>query len=206
LQVREASSESDKKISDFSVEIGMNEKFYAVVKKYNDGARQSESLKGEDARLVAFSHSPFLLSSLILSLFRFVDKLLRDFKRNGLELPEKEKEALKAIKKKISGLCVDFSKNLNEDKSHIVVKKSELTGLEEDFVSSLSKPENPLSDDEVVVTTKYPHAFPVLRQCNVEATRKKFVLSPLPSSPLPPSLSPSLPLSLSPSLHLPLIH
>jgi Zn-dependent oligopeptidase len=71
---------------------------------------------------------------------------------------------------------------LSEDKSHIIVKKSELAGLPEDYISSLSPPEKNTSvsekddDPELVVTTQYPHAFPLLRQCSVEETRRKFVL------------------------------
>ena len=62
-----------------------------------------------------------------------------------------------------------------EDKSHIIVKRKDLAGLPDDFISSLTvvKKEEDDAESELEVTCKYPHAFPTLKQCSVEETRKK---------------------------------
>lgn len=50
---------------------------------------------------------------------RFLDRLLRDFRRNGLALQGEAKDRLKTIKKKLSENSIEFSKNLNNDTSFI---------------------------------------------------------------------------------------
>ena len=59
--------------------------------------------------------------------------------RNGLHLDEAKREEIKTIKKRISELGVEFSKNLNEDTTFLLFDQSELTGVPEDLVGSFEK-------------------------------------------------------------------
>ena len=56
-------------------------------------------------------------------------------------MDEAKREEIKTIKKRISELGVEFSKNLNEDTTFLLFDQSELTGVPEDLVGSFEKDE-----------------------------------------------------------------
>ena len=98
---------------------------------------------------------------------RFVQKVLKDGKRNGLLLSGNKLKEFKKIKKSISTIGVDFGKCLADDTSHFYAEEKDLEGVPQDVIESMERDEN----GQLKVTTKYPHYNPVISQCKNPQTR-----------------------------------
>lgn len=144
--VRDASAEADRRLREFAIESSMREDLYKVV---------AAAVKNSD------------LTKLSPERQRLAEKLELDFKRHGLTLPKDKQEKLKDLKKKLSELQINFSKNINEDKTECLFSAEELAGLPQDFLKGLSQ-----KDGKYVVTMKYPEFNPCMKLGKSAQTRE----------------------------------
>ncbi|XP_057863312.2 probable thimet oligopeptidase isoform X2 [Cryptomeria japonica] len=143
--VREASIEAERRIDAHNLNCSMREDVYRVVKLF---AARGEWLDPE-AR-------------------RYVNHLVKDFERRGLNATSSRRTEIEWLKARIKELCNTFVCNLSEENCYLLFKDSDLVGMPSDFLESLDKTE----DGMLKVNIKPIHTYPILKHCKVGATRK----------------------------------
>uniref|UniRef100_A0A667Z4P6 Neurolysin (metallopeptidase M3 family) n=1 Tax=Myripristis murdjan TaxID=586833 RepID=A0A667Z4P6_9TELE len=146
-EVRLASTEADKKLSEFDVEISMREDVFKRIIALQE--KRPDNLNPEENR--------------------FLDRLVILGKRNGLHLSKDVQEEIKRTSKLISDLSIDFNKNLNEENTFLVFSVRELVGLADSYLNGLER----TADGQYKVTLQYPHYYPLMKRCEVPETRRK---------------------------------
>ena len=146
--LRDASTEADKLISEFGVECEMRVELYRAVQAFAETA-EGQGLSGERAR--------------------FLSRILRDFKRNGLHLEEETRAKVKAMKEEMSKLSIEFAKNCNDESTKFELSPEALDGVP---ASDLSRIKKLPSGDHEVSLDYFPY-FTIMDNCKVEATRQK---------------------------------
>ncbi|HEY3757401.1 MAG TPA: M3 family metallopeptidase [Opitutaceae bacterium] len=150
--MREASDTASKEMNDFSVEAGYREDVYRVLKAFAD---RNPPTAGEDRRLV--------------------DYTMRDFRREGMDLPGPERAKLEALFKQLSSREEDFQTNVIEAKSALVFSKTQLAGVSEHFLESPGIKTGP--DAYTVHVNITPERMDVLQNCGVPDTRHAIVVA-----------------------------
>ena len=147
--LRDASTDAEKLMDEFSIESSMREDVFARVKAVTEA---KEELDAESKRLL--------------------EKDYKTYVRNGLGITDsKKKDRFREIKKRLSQLQIEFSKNLNEENGGIWFTPAELDGLPEDFITNLEQGKGN-NTGKVRVTYKYPDLFPVLKYGKVPKVRE----------------------------------
>lgn len=106
---------------------------------------------------------------------RLLDKMNKDYVRNGLALPKDERARFKEIKKELSTLGIEFSKRLNEENGGIWFTPEELKGVPDDVLAGLKKGEGE-NEGKLWLTFKYPDLFPTMKYAVNPETRKAVFL------------------------------
>jgi Zn-dependent oligopeptidase len=104
---------------------------------------------------------------------RLLERLERDFRRNGMALDKEYHSTLRTLKKKLADICLEFQSEINEDKTTARFTERELDGLPRDFLDSLEIATREQGEEEkqYILTMKYPDLLPVMRKATREETR-----------------------------------
>lgn len=88
-----------------------------------------------------------------------VQKILRDFRRAGVDKPKEIREKVARLKSEIVKLGQEFGRNAREDEREILLDSpADLEGLPQDWVER----HQPRADDKIHVTTSYPDYIPFM--------------------------------------------
>ncbi|MFO0588096.1 MAG: M3 family metallopeptidase [Polyangiaceae bacterium] len=131
--VREAAKSCEPKTDKFLTNLWLDADVAAVLKAY---AAKSEKLEGERARLLADT--------------------LRDFRRNGFDLPPEKQARLRELNEQITNRGQEFTSNIASSTGFILVKKDQLEGLPPEYIASHA----PDDKGDIKITTDYPDYFP----------------------------------------------
>jgi len=99
---------------------------------------------------------------------RYLERLLRDYRRSGMGLSEDKRERLSAIEEQLNELSIEFSQNISDDESVVLLEPEECAGVPQDFLDTL-----PMQAGLYVVELKGATAGIFFSRCEVESTRKK---------------------------------
>lgn len=111
---RDDSREAEQTLSDWQIEMGKREDLYRAIKAYAD---TKPRLEGERKRFLEF--------------------VLRDYHRAGMDLPADKRERLKEIEKEEQKLGTDFQTNIYTDETTVFLRPDELKGVPEDILKRL---------------------------------------------------------------------
>ncbi|KAL9226305.1 hypothetical protein vseg_002135 [Gypsophila vaccaria] len=103
----------------------------------------------------------------------YVNSLVRDFERNGLNLSSTKKEEVQRLQAQIDDLSMQYIQNLSDDSSFLLFTETELEGLPCELLKILDRTDN----DQVKITLKSNHVLPLLELCRVGTTRRKVAVA-----------------------------
>ncbi len=96
-------------------------------------------------------------------------KILRDFRRSGVDRDEPTRARIKALNDEISEIGSSFDRNINEDVRSIALRDaSALDGLPADYIAR-----HPSKDGTITINTTYPDALPVLQYAKHADVRQR---------------------------------
>lgn len=116
--LRAAAREWDEKLDKYMVGLSFREDLYAAIKAFA-GTAEAGGLSGEDARWLAHE--------------------LRDYRRNGFDLPAEQRQRVRALFDELVELDVQFRKNIDDYEDGIVVEREQLAGLPDAWIENLAK-------------------------------------------------------------------
>lgn len=132
---RDAAKACEPKMDQFETGMWLDAQVAAVVKRY---AAKRESLSVPRARLV--------------------ERLLRDFRRNGLDLDAEKQARVRTLNEQLTRATQEFDSNIAAAKLFIEATPAELEGLPSEWLTA-----HPVGDNgKIKVSTDYPDYFPVL--------------------------------------------
>lgn len=133
--VREAADEAAQRVDDYSTELGLDGKLFAVLDK-------AEAGDDPDAQ-------------------RLLDLTRRDFRRAGVDKSDADRERLRELARAELTTGQQFAKNIREGVRSIPVRPEQLAGMPQDWLDA--HPAGP--DGTITVTTDYPDSVPLMTFC-----------------------------------------
>ena len=99
-----------------------------------------------------------------------VEKILRDFRRAGVDREEATRARIQKLNEEIVAIGAAFDRTINEDIRSITLASSdELEGLPRDYIEA----HRPGPDGAIRLTTQYPDALPVFQYARRPEVRKR---------------------------------
>ena len=150
-EIREAAHAAEEKLDTFATALGFDEGLYNAVLAFA-GSAEGRGLSGVEARLV--------------------ERTLRDFRRNGLELDAAKRAPLQEAKERLVSLGIEFRRNIDEYEDAILVSKDDLAGLPDAYIANL-RSEDVDGQTRYRVSLDYPELYPFLESSPDEALREE---------------------------------
>lgn len=149
--LRAAAREWDEKLDKYAIGLSFREDLYEAIKAFA-ASEEARGLTGEARRLLEFE--------------------LRDYRRNGFELPMEERAKVRELLDQLVELDVRFRKAIDEWDDGIEVRREDLAGLPESYVASLKKLDAG-GETRYRVSLDYPEIQPFMANAASSALRRE---------------------------------
>jgi len=152
-KVRAASDQLREALEKYEVELAFREDLYAAVAEYARSPA-AEALAGEDRRLL--------------------DWTLRDYRRDGFDLPPERRQRVKEMKARLVELGLAFQRNIDAYQDAILISRDQLAGLPKAYIERLRTEER---DGQTLyrVSLDYPELHPFLDNAESEELRRELL-------------------------------
>lgn len=150
--MRDCAQKQSLKIRGFAIDAFSSKNLYKAFRQYLEISKDSlENLIEEESYLL--------------------QEMTQDFELAGLQLPDVEFEQVKVLKKELSGLSAEFSKNIAvaSSESKLLLNPSDLAGVSDSLLEQLPKDDN----GKCIVGVDYPTYTEIMGYCNNGETRKQ---------------------------------
>ncbi len=102
---------------------------------------------------------------------RFVEHMLRDYKRSGVDKDDATRARIKSLNEEINLIGQQFDKNIRDGSRQLILDSSaDLKGLPQDYIDA----HKPDEQGKIILTTAYPDYFPFMQFAENDELRKKF--------------------------------
>lgn len=102
---------------------------------------------------------------------RFVDNMLRDYRRSGVDKDDATRARIKTLNEEINLVGQQFDKNIRNGARQLVLDSvADLKGLPQDYIDA----HKPNEQGKIILTTAYPDYFPFMQFAENDELRQKF--------------------------------
>ena len=141
--LRTAAREWDEKLDKYMVALSFREDLYQAIKEYSE-TDDAKALTGEEKRWLEFE--------------------LRDYRRNGFDLPPEQRQQVRELFDRLVELDVSFRKNIDEYDDGLLLDLEQLTGMPEAWIENLTRVEQD-GRAKYKVSLDYPEIQPFMANC-----------------------------------------
>ncbi|MFN8558610.1 MAG: M3 family metallopeptidase [Dehalococcoidia bacterium] len=152
--VRDAAETLRAALERYGVELAFREEIHAAVTAYA-GTAEAGALTGERRRLL--------------------DRLLRDYRRDGFDLPVARRARVKEIKQRLVTIAIAFRRAIDEYDDGIELTRGQLAGLPQRYVAGLRTVERD-GQRRYRVSLDYPDYFPFMDHADAEDSRRDLLV------------------------------
>jgi thimet oligopeptidase len=104
---------------------------------------------------------------------RFVEHMLRDFKRSGVDKDEVARKRIQKLNEEINLIGQSFDKNIRDGARQLILDSpAALKGLPQDYIDA----HKPNAQGKIVLTTAYPDYMPFMQYAESDELRRQFYI------------------------------
>lgn len=104
---------------------------------------------------------------------RFVEHMLRDYKRSGVDKDDATRSRIKALNEEINLIGQSFDKNIRDGARQLILNSpADLKGLPQDYIDA----HKPNEQGKIILTTAYPDYMPFMQYAESDELRRQFYI------------------------------